>query len=785
MTDPLRVAALALAGAKRRIFPCKGNKAPLTPHGFKEASCDPARIGAWWDAHPQALIGLPTGLVNKVFVLDIDNDAITGKDGDASLAALIRAHGPLPETVEALTPRGGRHLYFVHPGPTWEVPNSASKLGPHIDVRGDGGYVIVAPSVLPDGRFYAWEGSSDPTDGMRAAPAPDWLLALVARPKEQHGPVDGLSPRASNRIPAGRRNEELFRLGRSLRARDLSDTGVLAALRVENQLRCAPPLAEEELQKIAVSVCTVPPGPSTPRAVEVDIVRPDPWPAPGDLSAVVPPEPYPVDFLPPVARDAVVEYQQWGRQPMAMVAMSALGQMALACQGLADVARNERLVSPCSLNLLVMAESGERKTAADKVFGRAAREWQAREREQRLPEFRRASAMHKDWLARTDGVKKQITSLAAKDDESNEEKLARLRDRLIELEQNPILVRPLPLLNFEDVNSASLAWALATGWPSAGLFSDEGGTVIGGQGMGADNATSLLALLNLVWDGRDFVPTRKQAAVAELRGRRFSAFLMVQPDLLLKLIERGARNIGFIARFLLASPASTMGTRLYQDPPPGWQALPAFDSSITRLLEADLPIDTTGDDKGRLMRLTPPVMTLSRAAKRAFVDYHDAVERELGRFGAFDAVKDVGSKSAENACRIAAVCQIFAQGGPAPEVDETHMQAGIAIAAWHLGEAKRLFLEVDAPQNLTDARELGAWLAGKGQELANSNGEPIIDRAGELALRDIQRCGPNQVRDSLRRDAALEVLVEAGHVRLLSRGRQKRLVIHPDLLPKQ
>ncbi len=303
--------------------------------------------------------------------------------------------------------------------------------------------------------------------------------------------------------------------------------------------------------------------------------------------------------------------------------------------------------------------------------------------------------------------------------------------------------------------------------------------------MGTDNATSLLALLNILWDGREFVPTRKMAAVAELRGRRFSAFLMVQPELLLKLLERGARELGFVARFLLAAPASTMGTRLYQDPPPDWQAMPAFDGAVTRLLKSDLPIDTGGEDKGLLMRLKPPVMHLSPAAKRAYVEYHDAVEGELCRFGAYDAVKDVGSKSAENACRIAAVCQIFAQGGPTPEVDETHMRAGIAIAAWHLEEAKRLFLEVDAPQNQTDARELSAWLAGKGQELADNNGEPLIDRAGELALRDIQRRGPNQVRDSLRRDAALEVLVEAGHVRLLSRGKQKRLVIHPELLSRQ
>ena len=319
MTDEsLRVAALAYARAKRRIFPCKADKTPLTRHGFKEASCDPARIQAWWDAHPQALIGLPAGAVNKVFVLDIDNDPNTGKDGDASLEALIRAHGPLPATVEAMTPRGGRHLYFRHPGPAWEVPSSASKLGPNLDVRGDGGYVIAPPSALPDGRFYAWEGSSDPTDGMRAAAAPDWLLALVARPKGQSGPVDGLSPRGGNRIPTGRRNAELFKLGRSLRSREyLSDTGILAALRDVNQVRCDPPLAEEELQQLAASVCTKPPGPSTPRR------------ASGDFSELFPGAP-PVQWPDPFAR---VE-DGWGAAPEPSPPSPRLVDVPLA--GIAD-----------------------------------------------------------------------------------------------------------------------------------------------------------------------------------------------------------------------------------------------------------------------------------------------------------------------------------------------------------------------------------------------------------------------------------------------------------------
>lgn len=123
-------AALAHAAAGRPVFPCGPHKRPLTPKGFKDASRDPNTIRRWWTEHPEALIGMPTGRASRVFVLDVDNDAQTGKDGDSSLAQLEGRHGPLPATVESLTPRGGRHKLFRHPGPEVTIPNSASKLGP-------------------------------------------------------------------------------------------------------------------------------------------------------------------------------------------------------------------------------------------------------------------------------------------------------------------------------------------------------------------------------------------------------------------------------------------------------------------------------------------------------------------------------------------------------------------------------------------------------------------------------------------------------------------------------
>jgi hypothetical protein len=78
--------------------------------------------------------------------------------------------------------------------------------------------------------------------------------------------------------------------------------------------------------------------------------------------------PYPVECLPTLIQAAVLDYQQYGQQPLPLVACSALANVSLACQSLANVARDHLLISPVSLYFLVVAESGERKTAADHAF---------------------------------------------------------------------------------------------------------------------------------------------------------------------------------------------------------------------------------------------------------------------------------------------------------------------------------------------------------------------------------------------------------------------------------
>ncbi len=159
------------------VFPLKpGDKAPATKRGFKNATNDASIVDSWWRDCPDQNIGIATGKTSGVWVLDVD-----GEEGEASLARLVAEHGPLPETVEAITGKG-RHIYFRY---VEGIGCTAGSIGLGIDTRGDNGYVVAPPSLHPSGRRYAWSVDSS-ADGFADAPA--WLVArarVVSKPARE------------------------------------------------------------------------------------------------------------------------------------------------------------------------------------------------------------------------------------------------------------------------------------------------------------------------------------------------------------------------------------------------------------------------------------------------------------------------------------------------------------------------------------------------------------------------------------------------------------------------
>jgi hypothetical protein len=175
--------------AARERCPSPGKHPTMAWAEFQRRRPSRDEVAEWWAGDRARLgVGILTGAISgNIFVLDVDVGP--GKDGDDSLRALQMAHDDLPETAEVRTGSGGRHLYFRAPAGVAVIRNSAGKLGPGLDIRGEGGFVVAPPSVHASGQPYVWSWQNTLDQGI--ADAPGWLLDLV----RADAPTPGAAPR--------------------------------------------------------------------------------------------------------------------------------------------------------------------------------------------------------------------------------------------------------------------------------------------------------------------------------------------------------------------------------------------------------------------------------------------------------------------------------------------------------------------------------------------------------------------------------------------------------------
>ena len=267
-----------------KIFPLgdwdkQGSKIPRKgSHGHNDATDQENTIRAWWKQFPNANIGLATGERNNLVVIDIDMNHNSGANGEETFERLERINGRLPPTVEALTPAGGRHLFFRYPSGhrigCIKDPGDITYPWPGIDIRGNGGYVVVAPSmrVMDTGEIksYQWELSSVPEEVKIAELPPLWVEWLENWLSGSDGILKCKQFSPPDTVPQGERNNTIFRFCCSLRGYGFESEEMRKRVEEYNSKHCVPPLEKKELEGIFHSVERYPIAPKRPASVDAN-----------------------------------------------------------------------------------------------------------------------------------------------------------------------------------------------------------------------------------------------------------------------------------------------------------------------------------------------------------------------------------------------------------------------------------------------------------------------------------------------------------------------------------
>jgi len=219
-------------------------------------------VDLWWSRHPLCNVGIATGQASKFIALDIDPD----KGGWDSFNHIVKKYGQIPRTLVSITGSGGRHVLFRHPGRDCKVKNAIGCL-PGIDVRGDGGQIVVPPSLHGSGMRYEWHPDGHPAKE-RLAPMPDWMFTLLELNEQAHQRANRrlyngnkkrngygrmLDVSALPKIEDGHRNNTMCSIVGRLIWENREDGEIFDVMMEINEKRCAPPLPKREVEKLVQS----------------------------------------------------------------------------------------------------------------------------------------------------------------------------------------------------------------------------------------------------------------------------------------------------------------------------------------------------------------------------------------------------------------------------------------------------------------------------------------------------------------------------------------------------
>lgn len=465
-------------------------------------------------------------------------------------------------------------------------------------------------------------------------------------------------------------------------------------------------------------------------------------------------QPYPTEALGGLLGGTATRIHEVVQSPAGLCGQAVLSAASLAVQALADVAIDGRRM-PLSLWHLSVGESGERKSATDALALRAHRE-----RERALADdFAQELAVHEGEASAHKAAVRRIEGKGEPDDV-----------RVARKELGPAPPRPLePWLLLSEPTLEGLQRLYQRGRPSLGLFNDDAGDFVHGHAMSSDNRIKSGAVMSRLWDNGELTRSRGGDGTSKWYGRRLAMHLMIQPVIAEQLLsDRSLLEQGFLARYLVCWPASTIGTRAYVaedltvDPVMQryWQRMHALLSmpALTR--------------PGKQNELAPRLLTLEPEAKAFWIEVVNQIERDL--CGELLSVRGSAGKADAQILRIAGVLTLI-EDTQAGSISLDAVERATRLVQYHLDEALRIIGTSHPGQRIEDAEALIQWCRRTKREWLYST--------------DVLRNGPITIRTRDAFLAAVKQLQEAGwveaeqhHQVLGGKLRARAWPLHPDVL---
>lgn len=468
------------------------------------------------------------------------------------------------------------------------------------------------------------------------------------------------------------------------------------------------------------------------------------------------PRSYPIQAMYSGIRDAILEVQYNLKAPDALIAGSFLTAMSIASQGDVDVQLPTGQLRPVSLDVLIIADSGERKSATDSIVCAPIYEHDEKMEEEHAKVLLAHKADRRLWDAKEAALQRKVAKAL---DTGTDDDIGHLREELISHgacePAKPVCRR----IVHQNITERPLMQSMQGDGKSIAILSDEGEIVLKGGAM------NKLGTLNKAWDGARTLTMDRVDDSIVVTNPRLTISMMVQERVFREFMDkRGelARGSGHLARYLVAWPASTQGFRFMSLEEPVWEHLFLFHRRVSELLIATEARRIAGD-------CTRRTLSFSQEAKELWVQTQNATEPRLRHDGDLASIRDFASKSMEITGRVAAILHHFsAQEGQL--ISKETLERALDVVGWHFQEFLDLFGDRNhESEQGKDVRTLGMYLWRRywctGYQAAVRN--------------EVRKSGP--IRNQGRFEAALHQLQMEDSIRVMhqdaARGKG-RLWIH-------